>query len=295
VIVLNSVAAAQELLDKRGANYSDRPRFALFEVMGWSGTLTFLQWGKRFQMHRKLIQSSFTKPAIVKYREFQVAEAHKLMQGIMRDSGNWEESLRRFATAIVLGIGFGVSIKNESDPYVKMAVDASYALGHGGAPAGTPVDFFPPSKRCCAPPFLPPFNRRASLTADPSLFAVRHLPNWLARSTSLKFARDWRWSIRAIHDKPYAAISQQFRQGTAQPSFITSLLEQDAELKAKGKVNPMTEADIKGAAGAVYAAGQDTVSQPRQLNATCACSLWLPLAANPPLPMIATLRRGPPW
>ncbi len=97
------------------------------------------------------------------------------------------------------------------------------------------------------------------LTHSP-LLAVRHLPNWLARSSSLKFARDWRWSIRAIHDKPYAAISKQFKAGTAQPSFITSLLEQDADLRSKGQANPMTEADIKGAAGAVYAAGQDTVS-----------------------------------
>ena len=90
--------------------------------------------------------------------------------------------------------------------------------------------------------------------------AVRHLPNWLARSSSLKFARAWRWSIRAIHDKPYAAITSQFKAGTAQPSFITTLLEEDAELMARGEANPMTEADIKGAAGAVYAAGQDTVS-----------------------------------
>lgn len=40
VIVLNSVEAAVDLLDKRGANYCDRPRFVLFEQMGWRGTLT---------------------------------------------------------------------------------------------------------------------------------------------------------------------------------------------------------------------------------------------------------------
>ena len=43
IIVLNSVQAANDLLDKRGANYVDRPRFALFEVMGWGITLTFLR------------------------------------------------------------------------------------------------------------------------------------------------------------------------------------------------------------------------------------------------------------
>jgi len=32
VVVLNSVQAAVDLLDKRGSNYCDRPRFVLFEV-----------------------------------------------------------------------------------------------------------------------------------------------------------------------------------------------------------------------------------------------------------------------
>jgi hypothetical protein len=40
VVVLNSVEAAVDLMDKRGANYCDRPRFVLFEQMGWQQTLT---------------------------------------------------------------------------------------------------------------------------------------------------------------------------------------------------------------------------------------------------------------
>lgn len=32
IIVINSTKIAQELLNKRGANYADRPRFVLFEV-----------------------------------------------------------------------------------------------------------------------------------------------------------------------------------------------------------------------------------------------------------------------
>ena len=32
IIILNSVKAASELLDKRGALYSDRPRFIVFEM-----------------------------------------------------------------------------------------------------------------------------------------------------------------------------------------------------------------------------------------------------------------------
>lgn len=47
-IVLNSVEVAVDLLDRRGANYCDRPRFVLFEQMGWRGTLTVCQLCKIF-------------------------------------------------------------------------------------------------------------------------------------------------------------------------------------------------------------------------------------------------------
>lgn len=36
MICLNSVEAATDLLDRRGANYCDRPRFTLFEVYAMS-------------------------------------------------------------------------------------------------------------------------------------------------------------------------------------------------------------------------------------------------------------------
>lgn len=33
VVILNSVQAANDLMDKRGLNYADRPRFVLFEMV----------------------------------------------------------------------------------------------------------------------------------------------------------------------------------------------------------------------------------------------------------------------
>jgi hypothetical protein len=47
----------------------------------------------------------------------------------------------------------------------------------------------------------------------------------------------------------------------AQPSFIHSLLENHSFRSEKGEPNDLTLDDIKGAAGAIYAAGQDTVRQ----------------------------------
>ncbi|KAF2792015.1 cytochrome P450 [Melanomma pulvis-pyrius CBS 109.77] len=227
VVVLNSVQAATDLMDKRGANYCDRPRFVLFEVMGWGMTLTFLRWGPKFRVHRKVLQKTFQKSSVIQYRPLQEKETRVLLEGIIKCPEDWERLLRRFATAIVMGIGFGVQINDDKDPFIQMAIDASYALGHGGAPAGTLVDFFP---------------------------ILKGFPNWLVRDRSLKFARDWRWAIRQIHEAPYAVGEKQ----SMEASLVRTLLAERQKKLDKGEPEEMTIEDIKGAGGAVYAAGQDT-------------------------------------
>ncbi|KAK6225704.1 cytochrome p450 [Colletotrichum tabaci] len=227
VVVLNSVRAAVDLLDRRGANYCDRPRFVLFEEMGWRRTLTFLRWGPAFRMHRSVLQKSLSRTSIPAYRGLQQKEARTLVEGIVRDPGSWETALRRFATAVVMSIGFGVDVESDDDPYIRIAADASYALGHGGAPAGTLVDYFP---------------------------LLKYLPDWLVRDRSLKFARDWKWAIRQLHDVPYAAV---VAQKSPKHSLVKIMLDVQREQAAAGSPELAVD-DIKGAAGAVYAAGQDT-------------------------------------
>ncbi|KAH8879650.1 cytochrome P450 [Thozetella sp. PMI_491] len=228
IVVLNSVQSAVDLLDRRGANYCDRPRFVLFEVMGWGRTLTFLRWGPAFRLHRKILQKSFQKSNIVQYRPLQERETLVFLKGLVQRPEQWETLLRRFATAVVMSIGFGVEVKADDDKYIQIAVDASYALGHGGAPAGTLVDFFP---------------------------FFKHFPNWLLQNRALKFARDWRWAIQRLHDVPYADL---LSGGGETRSLAQALLEESRTQLEKGGSSELTEDDIKGAAAAVYAAGQDT-------------------------------------
>ncbi|KAL7947244.1 cytochrome P450 [Trichoderma barbatum] len=227
VIVLNSVRAATDLLDKHGANYCDRPRFVLFEVMGWHKTLTFLRWGPSFRMHRRILQRSFQKSNIGQYRYLQEREAITLLRGIMDRPAAWETILRRFSTAIALGVGFGIKIETDTDPFVQVAADASYALGHGGAPAGTPVDFFP-------------------------LF--RFLPTFL-HDRSLKFANRWKFAIVNLRDKPYEAI---MASRARVQSLVQDMLDQQQSQVKQGQTPEISDEDIKGAGAAVFAAGQDT-------------------------------------
>ncbi|KAH8782995.1 cytochrome P450 CYP621A2 [Diaporthe sp. PMI_573] len=228
VVVLNSTKAAMDLLDKRGLNYGDRPRFVLFEIMGWRRTMAFMQWGPLFRLHRKVMQGNLSKSNITQFRPVQERESRSLVREIYHDPEKWELLLRKFATAVVLNIGFGVEIDELKGKYMIMAEDASYALGHGGPPAGTIVDFFP---------------------------WLRHLPDWLLRNQPVKFAREWHDAVRRLHDVPYDDVVASGKKGIA---FVQSLLDQRQADMEKGLEPELSVDDIKGIAVAVFAAGQDT-------------------------------------
>ncbi|KAI1297494.1 putative cytochrome P450 oxidoreductase [Xylaria venustula] len=236
IIVLNSIEAAHDLLDKRGANYADRPRFVLFEVMGWGVTLTFLRWSRRFRLHRKILQTAFTQSACKVYQPIQTEEACRAARAIIEDPNSWEILLRQFSTAVVLRVGFGIEVEEKDDPYIKMTLDVEEATGKGGVPAGNIVDFFP---------------------------ILRYLPNGLARSSELFrpliHARSTKKYILRLHDAPWEAVEPSIRAwGQAKVSFMRTHFGQYLANEGTGTPNEGTVEDLKGLAGAIAIAGGNT-------------------------------------
>ncbi|KFH47724.1 O-methylsterigmatocystin oxidoreductase-like protein [Hapsidospora chrysogenum ATCC 11550] len=230
VIVLNSLQAARDLLDKRGANYCDRPRFTLLEVMGWGRTLTFMRYGKLWQMHRRLLQTTLSNTSVRQWQGFQAREARRSVYSIIRRPESWERSLRRFAVAIVLKVSYGIEVTDDSDPYVQIANDAMYATGNGGAPGNSVVDAIP---------------------------LARYLPDWLVRDRALHFARKWRWAIEKLHDVPFS-VAEREASNRHNDSLAHSLLKKYRAEQSLGLEQKWSLDDIKGAAGAVFIAGADT-------------------------------------
>ncbi|KAH7238285.1 cytochrome P450 [Fusarium tricinctum] len=218
-VVLNSAEAARDILDKKGANFSDRPRFTLLEIMGWGKTVTFLPFGKRWQMHRKRLQTSFSNTNVRQWHGLQTAEARKTVENMIKKPDTWETSLRRFAVAVVLQVSYGTEVLEDDDPYIQIVNDAMYATGNGGVPANSIVDLVP---------------------------LVRYLPDWIVRDWSLRFARNWRWAIQKLHDVPFTAAQAEH------------LLREYEDKEAHGQQKGWSLDDIKGAAGAVLIAGADT-------------------------------------
>lgn len=101
VLVINSVDVARNLMEKRGAIYSDRPRFVLMNEMyvlpdpeyhianvakprlGLDGNVAMLPYGERFRRSRRWIHDSFSTTALSTYHSRQRRETNVLLKGIL--------------------------------------------------------------------------------------------------------------------------------------------------------------------------------------------------------------------
>ncbi|KAF4564799.1 hypothetical protein EYR40_010971 [Pleurotus pulmonarius] len=226
VVVLNSLEAAVDLLEKRSAIYSDRPDLVVYDLMGWTPNLAFLPYGERFKKHRAIFHSHFIPEACVDYQHIQLQNVHLLVEGLIKNQGNHDRLLSRFTTSIAIRIAYGHQIRSDDDEYIKIANDCGVALRQGGA-GGTLVDLFP---------------------------SLQYFPSWFPGTYFANVGRGWKWAINRLYDYPYESVKKEMAEGTAEPSFLAAELDAAAGRElSKEEVD-----DIKGAAGVIFAGGTET-------------------------------------
>lgn len=114
--------------------------------MGWSPTLTWLRWGPKMRLHRRVLQSPFARSKMGQYAGLQRREALICCKGFIDDPVNWTIAVRRFGVAIVLNISYGLEVDGPSSRWIKLAEESSNAIGKSGAPASSIMDRFPASE-----------------------------------------------------------------------------------------------------------------------------------------------------
>ncbi|KAI0655744.1 cytochrome P450 [Cubamyces menziesii] len=229
-IVLNSREAAVDLLEKRSAKYSDRPRFILLsEIMGWDSVLNNLPYGDRFRKHRKWLQDAFvSKPMLAAYQPIQRRETYTLLSGLCDTPELFMDHIKRWAAAAIMEIAYGHRVNSIEDKFIELAERTTVETVKAGSPGSMLVDFFP---------------------------ILKGIPLWAPGSGFKHRAYYVRGLIRQTLDTPFDMVKRALNAGTAAPSFTATLLE---EATANGTLTPAHEDDIKGAAGVIYTAGTDT-------------------------------------
>ncbi|PCH45080.1 cytochrome P450 [Wolfiporia cocos MD-104 SS10] len=225
VVILNSAQAARDLMEKKNAIYSDRPRTVLYdEIMEWDSGMLFMKYGDRWKKHRKWAQNAYNdKAALMSYRPLQRREVHTLLSGLLDAPDQFEGHIKRYFAALVMETAYGHTIASVDDFYVRMADEAVSATGSTGAPGASLIDIFP---------FL------------------RYVPPWLPGAGFMRRAYKIGQLVKATNHIPYENVKNAMNEGTAKPCLVSSLVR---DATAAGLLTAEHEEDIKGAAGILYA------------------------------------------
>ncbi|KAJ7206267.1 cytochrome P450 [Mycena pura] len=229
IVLLDSLQAAEDLLDKRSAIYSDRPPFTLYEMFGWMPAVSFLPYGKQFTTHRQMHHSYLNRMKVVEHQPIQLQEARTLVDNLLHMRiGEHERYLSRFLPCVITQVVAGHRITSDDDPYLHLSKMVLESLFRSGPPGATAIDFFP---------FL------------------RHFPYWFPGTYYARAASEWRPMVRELYDYPLRTVRAQKESGKARTSFILSQL---AEMEESRTETEQDMEDLKGSAAVMFAAGEST-------------------------------------
>ncbi|PPQ92712.1 hypothetical protein CVT25_014019 [Psilocybe cyanescens] len=228
-IVLNSLKAATELLDKRSSNYSDRPRMIMAnELMGWEWDFAHMPYTDRWRRHRRSFHQYFQPRNLSAYYPVQRKVTVTFLEQILQTPEHFSAHIRQHVGSIVLRAAYGYEVKTEDDFYIDLAHKAMQPLllvVHAGA---NMVDFIP---------------------------ALKHIPAWFPGATFKKNAEIWARDTLKLRDIPFENLKKAIAEGTAEQSYACDNLE---KLTVDGVIDPAEEEIIRNCAGIMYLAGSDT-------------------------------------
>lgn len=235
LVVLNSVSAAEELLSRRGINYSDRPQMVLLnDVMGLrdAKVMAFMPWGPTWRRHRRIMQQYILKgqSRLPHYHRGHLERELVLLLRRFADhsTGSATEGMQKFSISVMLGFTYGLRVLTDDNPFLQNTYRLSDFNAELGPVGATAADFFP---------------------------WLRFLPSWLA-DRHLRSARNSRKYIIAAWSEPFRALKS---SKEVTPCMLQDVLDDRNNQLRRGITPEMTEHELNGMVGTVNVAGQDTV------------------------------------
>ncbi|KAK0211390.1 cytochrome P450 [Desarmillaria ectypa] len=246
-IILNSLEAATELLEKRSANYSDRPGFNMMNMTGWSFNFGFMRYSDRWRAHRRMFHQYFQPRALPAYYTVQTKAASILLQQLLKSPEECFHHVRHYSGSVIMKTVYDYNVEPNGDRFVHLADQAAESLRVGGNEGTFLVDYLP---------FL------------------KYVPDWLPGAKFKRLAQMWRKDVEAMKEEPFKYASESLvsivwcgfelgfgshvfkANGTASPSFVSENLKR---LEGTRDSDSLTEMEmIKDAAGVAFGAGADT-------------------------------------
>ncbi|KAK6853014.1 cytochrome P450 [Apiospora arundinis] len=168
VIVISSVEAAHDLLSKRGARYSDRPRMLVAAELALKGLHMLLRpYDSRFKLHQKMEAPLLSQASSLSYRPVFDLETKQLLLDLMSGSAEAGEAVgidchhhfERTTASSIYALVYGVRVESHAYPPLLEARAIQDEFTEMAQVGRYLVDSFPVLNRL--PTFLAPWKHEA--------------------------------------------------------------------------------------------------------------------------------------
>ncbi|KAF9262281.1 cytochrome P450 [Marasmius fiardii PR-910] len=228
MVILGSTESAQTLLEVRGANYSCRPKFTVFEIMGCGSSLVILQYGKRYLKHRKMLQRYFGgRKQSLAFNDILAEESRLFVKNLCKAApGRHIHYVQRFTLSNIMQAAFGHRVRSDDEPFVRIVAEAAYGLNNCGPAGSTLPDFFP---------------------------WLQYMPSWFPGTYYASMARSYFLVVRELHDGIMNSVLEGRGIQSVERSFASVMLKELGD-----HPDPESIEDVKASAATIIAGGEDT-------------------------------------
>ncbi|KAG1724633.1 cytochrome P450 [Suillus paluster] len=223
IIVIGSVEAAMDIMEKEGGSLVDRPRsIAAGEMLSRGMRLLMARSGDRFRRLRKVIHTHLQPKAAETYQDMQRENAKNFILDILNDPNNHREHTERYAISVILRVTYGKSAPTaNTDPEV---IHIHKILEH------FQVAMRPGAYLVDRVPFL------------------RYLPGYGKQLT------EWHHDELQLYRQQLGRVKSEADQNKGGPSFAKMLLEHVED-------HQLSTDEMSYLAGSLFGAGSDTAIQ----------------------------------
>ncbi|THU99237.1 cytochrome P450 [Dendrothele bispora CBS 962.96] len=233
-IVLNSMEAATELLEKRGKIYSSRPDFPMLKFAGYEWSFTTMPYGPRWSALRRLVTREFNANLPERYEPQAEKAVYTMIEKLLDDPANLVRHIRHMTATVIMDVTYGIKVRSSDDPYVKEAEEGVEGFVSAAIPGTFWLDYFP---------FL------------------KYVPSWMPGASFQNKAEKWRKATSVMVNRPFENVKEQMAKGSLDPCFVYHCLQSGDLDDDDGLLQEKTvrQQDIKDAAANMFGAGTDTI------------------------------------
>ena len=247
-LVLSDPQIAVDLMEKRSAKYSSRPRMVVMgEVYNGNSSILTQPYSKSWSIRRKLLHQALSPKALELYKPTQEAEAARLCYALLENSAGWEKELERFTSSVVFCVAYGHRI----DSLNARVISDRFRFMHNMASLNSPGKYLAETFPLLAklPNALAPWKRKVRAMGDEEARANLDL-------------------LQMVKDD--IAAAEESGASEALPNSLCRLL---LELRESEYV-PLSEKHFSYIPASLFGAGSDT-------TASTLCSAFLALVTHP--------------